>query len=138
MKKHLIITLCTVAALAFVPITHAGSKERAAIGGFVGGLIVGHALSKHAPAPDCRETVQYDRHHRSSYGHYNRHQRASPGHWETSRVKIWVPGHWSVRVDRCGTRVRHFVAGRYGWRTERMWVAYAPAHRGHGRIAYGR
>jgi hypothetical protein len=127
MKKHLIIALCTVAALAFVPVTHAGSKERAAIGGFVGGLIVGHALSKHAPAPVYHETVIYDRHHRSAHGH-----------WETDRVKIWVPGHWTVRVDRCGTRVRHYVAGRYEWRTERVWVAYAPSHRGHGRIAYRR
>lgn len=128
MKKPLIIALCTAAALAFVPVTHAGSKERAAIGGFVGGLIVGHALGKHAPAPVIRETVVYD--------HHPRH--APAGYWQENRVKVWVPGHWTVRVDRCGTRVRHYVAGRYEWRTERVWVAYAPAHRSHGRIAYAR
>lgn len=127
MKKHLIVALCAVAALTFVPVTHAGSKERAAIGGFVGGLIVGHALSKHSPPPVYHETVSYDRHHRSARGH-----------WEINRVKVWVPAHWSVRIDRYGTRVRHYVAGRYEWRTERVWVAYAPSHRGHGRIAYGR
>ncbi|MCW5549447.1 MAG: hypothetical protein KIT44_10845 [Opitutaceae bacterium] len=127
MKKPLIIALCAVAALAFVPVTHAGSKERAVIGGFVGGLIVGHTLGKHAPAPICHETVSY-----------HPHRRPAHGHWETNRVKVWVPGHWTVRIDRCGTRVRHYVAGRYEWRTERVWVAYAPSHRSHGRIAYAR
>ncbi len=126
MKKIPIIALCTAALLALAPATaQAGSKERALIGGFLGGLIVGLTTNQ----PDCPpvyETV-------ARPGPAHRH--GSSGYWQENRVRVWVPGHWAVRIDRCGTRVRHYVAGHHEWRTERIWVATAHPRHSH-RHAY--
>lgn len=131
MKKPVIIALCIATVLALAPAAHAGKKERAVIGGFIGGLIVGHALTKHQLSHPVHETVVvYD---------HPRHDRG--GYWQENRVRVWVPGHWAVRIDRCGTRVRYYVSGRYEWRAERVWVAYTQPSRYErhpGRIVYGR
>jgi hypothetical protein len=131
MKKIAAITLLTVGAVALAPVSaHAGSKERAAIGGFIGGLILGHAISEShrsscppAPAP----VVVYDS-----------RRDDCDGYWTENRVKVWVPGHWVVRDD-CGRRTRIYVAGRHEWRTERVWVATTRGgHHHHNRYAYAR
>ncbi len=132
MKMPVIIALCITAALALAPAAHAGKKERAAIGGFIGGLIVGHALNQHQYSHPVHETVVV-------YDHHPRH--APAGYWQENRVKVWVPGYWASRIDRCGTRDRYYISGRHEWRIERVWVAYAqPSRYEHpsGRFAYAR
>lgn len=88
----------------------------AAVGGFIGGLIVGSA-------------VEHDR--------YDRHQpvyvrdrvviesgrRHNDGYWQWTTVRVWVPGYWIVRYDDCGRRYRSFENGHFEHRRERVWVS---------------
>lgn len=114
MNKLATVTLLTAAALAATPSpAHAGSKEKALIGGFIGGLIVGHAIAESHNStcpPEPGAVVVYDSRDRDC------------GYWKEVRVKVWVPGHWVVRHER-GCHTRYFVAGRHEWRAERVWVA---------------
>lgn len=99
-----------------------GDKAVAAMGGFIGGLIVGSAINDspsvvvaHRPSPQVRVVV--------SHGH--RHDRRH-GHWEWVTVREWVPGHWAY-VDRGRGRDRGhrvWVAGHYDYRRDRVWVAH--------------
>jgi len=82
-----------------------GDKVAAAIGGFIGGVIVG--------------------------SHFDRGDRCSPpvvvrghshGHWETVSRRVWIPARWVVTVDSCGRRMRSQVGGCYETRTERVWI----------------
>jgi hypothetical protein len=114
MNKLTAITLLTAGAIAFAPSpVYAGSKEKALIGGFIGGLILGHAIaeSHESTCPPERGTVVvYDSRDRDC------------GYWKEVRVKVWVPGYWVNTHDR-GHRSRYFVAGRHEWRINRVWVA---------------
>jgi hypothetical protein len=130
MNKLVLTTF--VAALSGVfaapKMAHAGGDEvAAAIGGFIGGVIVGSSM-------DDDDGRDYDRrgvhvgtrieissgrdHHRGRYGHDHRH-----GYWDWTRVRVWVPGRWVVSYDHCGNRVRHFERGHHEWRRERVWVS---------------
>jgi hypothetical protein len=118
------LALLSVAALSFAPKpAHAGDKELAAIGGFIGGVIVGSVLNKgHTdvycpPAPPV-VVVHHDRRH----GH---------GYWHENRVKVWVPARWVYERDRRGHSVKRYVAGYYDYRTERVWVATSHGHPHH-------
>lgn len=114
MNKLAAISLLTAGALSLAPSpAYAGSRERALIGGFIGGLIIGHAIneSHHSTCPpEAGTVVVYD-----SRDH-------NYGYWKDVSVKVWVPGYWVTRHDR-GHRTRYYVAGRHEWRTERIWVA---------------
>jgi hypothetical protein len=125
MNKLVLTTL--VAALSGVfaaPTTaRAGDGEVvAAIGGFIGGVIVGSTIDRdHDHRHDRGGAVHVEvRTGRHGHGHGHRH-----GYWDTTRVRVWVPGRWVVTYDRCGERVRYFERGRYEWRRERVWV---PTH----------
>lgn len=119
MNKLATITLLTAAALAATPNpAYAGSKEKALIGGLIGGLIIGHAIAESHNStcpPEPGTVVVYDSRDRDC------------GYWKEVRVKVWVPGHWVVRHER-GCRTRYYVAGRHEWRVERVWVADARGH----------
>lgn len=123
MNKLTAITLLTAGAIAFAPSpAYAGSKEKALIGGLIGGLIIGHAIAESHEStcpPDRGTVVVYD-----SRDH-------DCGYWKEVRVKVWVPGYWVTTHDR-GHRSRYFVAGRHEWRFERVWVAES-RHDRHGR-----
>ncbi len=114
MNKLTAITLLTAGAIAFAPSpAYAGSKEKALIGGFIGGLILGHAIAESHEstcAPERGTVVVYDSRDRDC------------GYWKEVRVKVWVPGYWVNTHDR-GHRSRYFVAGRHEWRINRVWVA---------------
>ncbi len=130
MKKIAALSLLTAAALSLAPApAHAGSKEKALIGGLIGGIIIGHAISESGRSscpPEPRTVVVVD----------SRNNDCG-GYWRENRVQVWVPGYWVVSYD-CGRRVRHFVSGRHEWRTERVWVADSRRdHRGN-RYAYNR
>lgn len=113
------LALLTVTALSFAPKpAHAGDKELAAIGGFIGGMIIGNAINNHRNDDYCppppRTTVIVDR------GPDCR----DDGYWKETRVKIWVPARWVYERDRRGCEVKRYVSGFYDYRTERVWVSY--------------
>ena len=116
----------TVGGLLFTPQTVRADDDEvvAAVGGFIGGLIVGSTLNddhyRHAPVRVSTRVVIGSRGHRHHH-HHHRH-----GHWEWNRVRVWVPGYWVVREDHYGRRIRYFEPGRHVYRRERVWIAGAP------------
>lgn len=138
MKTITLLSLFGAAALAVTPApAKADSEGVAALGGFLGGLIVGRIIDgpdhhrHHGPSVSVEVSHRshgysgrYDRHDR--HDRYDRHARhPSHGYWDTVRVKVWIPGYWTTRYER-GCKVRHHVPGRYEWRTERVWVDRPP------------
>lgn len=137
MKK--LVVASVIAALCGSPLVpskaHAGSDEAwAAIGGFIGGVVVGTAIHDHddhghhghgrhwCPPPRCGGTEIIIR----GGGGY---RRCAPGHWEWVRVKVWVPGHWRWERDGCGRRIKVWVPGCHEYRRERRWVENRCGHR---------
>lgn len=111
MNKLIIVSV--VAALSGMGLApqnaQAGNNEVwAALGGFVGGVIVGSALDD-----DHNSTVVVN----AGYGNYPRR-----GYWEVVSVRTWVPGYWVVRYDDCGRRYKHFNRGHYTLTKKRVWV----------------
>lgn len=121
MKKFILLSLlaATAAALAPKPAL-AGDREIAAIGGFIGGLVLGSAL--HDDRYDRTTVVVSDRYH----------HRPQHGYWKHVTVKTWVPGYWTTSCDRYGRRVRVYVEGCWQYRTDRIWVS----HDRHGRYGH--
>lgn len=94
----------------------AHDKTLAAIGGFIGGVIVGSSIEHSRPGPQyCGP--DYDRGPRVavSYG-APRH-----GYWRVVTIKTWVPARWVVFHDY-GHKVRRYEPGYFRYRTERVWV----------------
>ncbi len=108
MKSIALLTLIAVSAAIVTPEAKADKETRALIGGLVGGLIIGTALAD----DDSRShvSVGYSRSHRSH------------GHWEWISVKKWVPGHRTIRYDRCGTRYKTWTPGYYTYVRKKVWV----------------
>lgn len=130
MKNHILTLTASLAALAALasPVRAGdrGDKVAAAIGGFIGGVIVGSHLDRdhHRPAPvvcpppACEPPVVVVR------------DAPCPpaGYWDNVRTRVWVPARWVVSYDSCGRRIRTQVGGYYEVRTERVWVATGPGH----------
>lgn len=117
--KFAALLLAAVAALTLVPKpAHAGDKELAIIGGFLGGLIVGAALDDHH-VDSHHDTVIVHRDYGRDHSRYDR----SRGYWDHRTVRVWIPACWEVRYDY-GRRVKIYIPGHYEVRRERVWVAY--------------
>lgn len=111
MKKLIIASvIVALSGMGLAPQNaQAGNNEAwAAIGGFIGGVIVGSALDE-----DQNSSVVIN----ASYGHNHRR-----GYWEVVAVRTWVPGYWVVKYDDCGRRYRHFNRGYYTTTKQRVWV----------------
>jgi hypothetical protein len=89
----------------------------AAIGGFVGGLIVGAAINTNVPPPPPAPVAVA-----VSYGHGHGNHRH--GHWEWTTVRVWVPGRWAYVDRECSRPRRVWVDGYYTHRRERVWVSH--------------
>lgn len=117
--KFTALVLTAATALTLTPKSaFAGDKEWAAVGGFLGGLIVGSAIndSRHDSYSHRTSTVIVnDRDDRC----YDRPE----GYWKDVSVRTWVPACWEVRYE-CGRRIRVYVPGYYAYRTERIWVSF--------------
>jgi hypothetical protein len=119
MKKQLIaLSLVTAAALTFAPKPAvAGDKEWAAVGGFIGGVIIGNAIKdshrSSCPPPRGRTTVIVN----------DRCDDDRDGYWKTVSVRVWVPGYWVEERGRFGRCHRYYVEGRHEYRTDRVWVS---------------
>ena len=137
-KTTAIAFILLLALVARPTPVRAGDEALAALGGFLGGVIVGTVINDR----DDHRTIivrggsgrhdrydRYDRHdrydRRDSYG--RGHQPA--GRWEYRTVRKWVPGHWTIVRDRCGDRRRVWNDG-YHVRTQiRVWVSFGDRHR---------
>jgi hypothetical protein len=125
-NKLTALALIAVTALSLAPRPAAASdKGLAVVGGFLGGLIVGSAIS------DSR----YDSHRSPGTtvivsGRNDRHDR---GYWKTVSIKVWVPGGWIVDRGHHGRSYRRFVNGHYEYRTNRVWVGFDRYDRHDGR-----
>lgn len=114
------LSLASLFSLAAMPSqAKAGDNERAAIAGFIGGVIVGSAVHHNSPPPLPRFEHRDDR--RDDRYSDDRHSSHRHGRWETVSVKVWVPARWIVR-DNCGRRERYLERAHYEYRTERVWT----------------
>jgi hypothetical protein len=111
------LALVAVTAFSLAPKpAKAGDKELAVVGGLIGGLIIGSAISDSRHSDHRNTTVIVD--HRGG-----RHDR-DRGFWKTISVKVWVPGCWVIERNRYGRDYRRYVDGHYTYRTDRVWVSY--------------
>jgi hypothetical protein len=107
--KIIALTLAAATAFAITPKPAvAGDKELAIVGGILGGILIASAINDH---DDDRRTVVV------SNGY---HDGRDNGYWKTVEVRVWVPGRWVYERSHH----RHYVAGHYECRTDRVWVAY--------------
>lgn len=118
MKNQIIaFSLITATALTFAPKpAQAGDKEWAVLGGLIGGVIIGNAISesRHSAYPPPHTTVIVN----------DRRDDNRDGYWKTVSVRVWVPGYWVEERSRFGRHHRYYVDGRYEYRDDRVWVAY--------------
>jgi hypothetical protein len=135
--KNKITALALVAASAFSLApkpAQAGDKELAVVGGLIGGLIIGSAISDSRHEADYpRATVVVDGRN-DRYDDYRDHR---DGYWKIVSVKVWVPGTWVIERSRYGHEIRRYVGGHYTYRNDRIWVSYDRGDR-HDRRDYGR
>lgn len=123
MNKTATLSILAASALLFAPKpAAAGDKELAAIGGFIGGLIVGSNINKTSHThvvvePACPPSTTVVVH--------------SGGYWENRPVRVWVAPRWVVVYDDCHRPVRRYIAGHYEIRHERVWVAHRGGHDRH-------
>jgi hypothetical protein len=129
MKIKLTALALSAAALSLAPKPAlAGDREWAAVGGFVGGLIIGSALNEHRhdayPARHTTVVVARPAPPAVCYAPViDRCDDRPAGYWLRVEERVWVPGYWAVSYD-CGRRVRYFVPGHYECRVNRVWVSY--------------
>jgi hypothetical protein len=113
----LALALVTLLALA-TPKTARANDTGAALGGFIGGVIVGSVLADQHRGPDA---VVIEAGYRD-YGHH--HHPAPRGYWRDVHTRVWVPGFWTMERDHWGRPYRRYVEGHYEMRRDRVWVAY--------------
>lgn len=144
MKTKLILPLVALATLAsFTVPAHASSrsdKAALAIGGFIGGVIVGSHLDKNSSrhhghvthVQSCPPPVSYG--HGHGRGHTRviiQHGPSRPsGYWTNVTERVWIPRERIVSYDDCGRRTIRLVGGYYETYTRRVWIA-----QGHPRYA---
>lgn len=120
MKNIATVSLITaLGGFVLTPQTaRADDKALAAIGGFIGGVIVGSTINHSHPGPEYCEP---------GYGGGDqiviRHGPRHRGYWKQIAVRTWVPGRWVMHYDNCGRRFRHFERGYYTFHTEYVWVS---------------
>lgn len=124
MKKLLIGSMiAALSAVGVAPQTAAArdSEVLAALGGFIGGVIVG----SHIDDDHYHASISY-RHVDRDYGTHvvvGTGRGSHRGYWKWVTVRTWVPGHWVIRSDERCRRIRSFQRGYYKNRRERVWVA---------------
>ena len=149
-KATLIATATVFALIAGQSTARAGDEAIAAIGGFIGGVIVGSITSDNHHGSSVVIEAGYGRGSGRHYDRGNRHDRYdrhydqtrrygrhdSRGHtsyrgrWEYRTIRKWVPGYWTYTRDRCGDRRRVWNRG-YHVRTQvRVWVSFGEDHGG--------
>ncbi len=117
--KTLLLSGLTAFVLVFnAPKAQAGDEVIAAIGGLIGGILIGSAIDSHHG--HYASDGYRNRNHGTSVVIQTNHGRR--GHWKYIRVKTWVPGHWVRDYDDWGNRHKHWVQGHYTHRKNKVWV----------------
>jgi hypothetical protein len=131
-------TLALLATTAFVTPVEAGKrgdKVAVALGGFIGGVIVGSHINN-SPTTVHHTTVVSDawcpppRHGTTVVIH--RPALRPSGYWTHVTERVWIPAERIVSHDCHGRRVVTHIPGRYEAHTRRVWVDTTPRHP-HGR-----
>lgn len=122
MKKLISLTIVIATIFGFQSVAQAGDKERALIGGLIGGAIIASALNDndHHHRHNSSVSVSY-----SNYGGRDHGHRCGNkcGYYKDVRHKYWVSGHWDVSFDDCGRRNKRYISGHYDYSVKRVWVA---------------
>ena len=114
-RGPILIALAASLAIVAAPIAHAGDKERALIGGLIGGIIIGSAIEK------SHHDRSYDRVVISN--HHDHHARCGcSGHYEWVTTRVWIPVRYVWNRDSCGRSYRSREGGYYTYEKERVWV----------------
>ncbi|MBK1858942.1 hypothetical protein [Cerasicoccus arenae] len=115
----------------------------AALGGFIGGVIVSEAIHDHDRNRSTKYQVTYDRsqgqgRHNDGYGKgrgrghdahgkdrgRDNHGKCScgGGHWKVVERRVLVPAQFGWQVNSCGLRNRTFTPAYFDFVKERVWV----------------
>jgi hypothetical protein len=140
-KTILVATAAVLALIARPPAANAGDEAIAAIGGFIGGVIIGSIASDHDHGSSVIIEAGYGDHGDRHYGRNSRYDGPSRhghsdrrGRWEYQTVSRWIPGYWTYGRDRCGDRRRVWNRGHHVRTQVRIWVTiggdYGPQHGG--------
>ncbi|EDY81876.1 hypothetical protein VDG1235_1496 [Verrucomicrobiia bacterium DG1235] len=121
MKALSALTLLAAAAALVMPNkAMAGDKEKAIIGGLIGGIIIGAVI-----ADD-----DFDTHVNVGYHAGGRHGHHDHGYWEWVSVKTWIPGYYERSCDRYGRTRKVWISGHYTFSKKKVWVdARRSSHR---------
>jgi len=147
-KTTPLFALATAALLVASPrAAVAGGEGIAALGGFIGGMIVGSQVgsththttetivvehttvpaAEQPPAPEAAEDVRtlplpVDP-QTTTTTTTTVTRNGVPGYWEERPVQTWVPARWITTYDRYGFPVRRYEPGHYQTHLERVWVS---------------
>lgn len=112
------LALVVVTALSLAPKpAQAGDKGLAVVGGLIGGLIIGSAISDSRHSAEHRTTTVIVN------GRRDDDCDERDGYWKTVEVRVWVPGGWVVERHH-GRTIKRYVNGHYECRNDRVWVSY--------------
>ena len=111
MKNLTSISLIAASFLILAPKPAvAGNSEIAALGGFIGGLMVGSNFTNYSSCEpeyySAAPVVVYD----------------AGGYWRTNSIRVWVGPQWVMVVNRYNRPVRRLIEGHYEIRQQRIWV----------------
>jgi len=153
MKTKTTLSLLAASAVLLAPrVALAGGEGIAAIGGFIGGMIVGSQVgSTHThthttetvvvehttvpaaeqPAPETAEGVRTlplpvdppAPPTTTTTTTTTVTRNGVPGYWEERPVQTWVPARWITTYDHYGFPVRRYEPGHYVTHMERVWVS---------------
>lgn len=134
---HIASALALLAATAFVTPAEAGrrgDKVAAALGGFIGGVIVGSHINSgpthgHQGPGYADAWCPPPRHGTTVVVH---HPAPRPsGYWTHVTERVWIPAERVVHYEPCGRRIVSHIPGRFEYQTRRVWVD--TSRRSHGR-----
>lgn len=137
-KTIVLASILLLGLIARPTTVRAGDEALAALGGFIGGVIVGTVINDHDD--DRTVIIRGNSGRRDRYDRYDRHDRYDrndrghrpSGHWEYRTVRKWVPGYWTTVHDRCGDRRRVWIEGRHVRTQVRVWISFGDRrHRSH-------
>ncbi len=118
MKTLILSGLTAFVLVVNAPKAQAGDEAIAAIGGLIGGILIGSAIDNHHD--HYARDRYYDRGPRTKVVVRTSHRHG--GYWKYTRIKTWVPGHWVREYDDCGNRRKYWVEGHYTYRKKKVWV----------------
>lgn len=115
LKKTILITT-TILSITTAPAM--ANELWAAVGGFVGGLVIGNANNS------CYNGgVSYEYSRTYSYGHRSSHICRPVGYYKWVNIKTeWIEGRWDTTCDSRGRQSRRWIEGYWITTPRQIWV----------------